>query len=319
MIERLASKKGLMILAGTVGVIFLGVLGYMFRAPYSDVAQTAEIASLKASVADLRAQVDSLSQTYQALAEHETEAERRAAVVFDKEEGTDLTAAVSRVAKAVVSIVVTKDVPQLEVVYENPFGDDPMFGGISIRIPRYKVKGTEEQKVGAGSGFLISAKGYIVTNKHVVSDTTAKYTVLLSDGAQKAATVVYRDTNQDIAILKIDGGGYDHVTLGESASLKLGQSVFAIGNALGEYNNSVSVGIISGLDRDLVASGASGSEELKGVIQTDAAINPGNSGGPLVTFDGKVVGVNVATAQGSDNISFAIPINALRSVIGRYL
>lgn len=174
--------------------------------------------------------------------------------------------------------------------------------------------------MGAGTGFLITANGYILTNRHVVEDTTAKYTVLLSDGSQKSATVVYRDQKQDVAVIKIAGSGYQKVDLGDSAKLKLGQSVFAVGNALGEYSNSVSVGIVSGLDRTITASSQSGSEKLTGVIQTDAAINPGNSGGPLVDLSGKVIGINVATVLGSENISFSIPINiiktAVQSVVG---
>jgi serine protease Do len=165
--------------------------------------------------------------------------------------------------------------------------------------------------VGAGTGFFITSDGYILTNRHVVEDVQADYTVLLANGAQKQATVVYRDSANDFALVKIDGKGYSKVSLGNSDALKLGQTVVAIGNALGQYSNSVSVGIISGLHRAITASGAGGSENLNGVIQTDAAINPGNSGGPLFGLDGKVVGVNVATVQGSSNISFSIPISQI--------
>lgn len=228
-----------------------------------------------------------------------------------------LTDAVSRIAPAVVSIVITKDVPKLEIVYENPFGDDPFFRDFGFRIPRYRQKGTELQQTGAGTGFLINSNGYILSNNHVVDDANAHYTVLLADGSQKEASVIYRDPEIDIAILKIEGSGFAHVALGSSSSLKLGQSVFAIGNALGEYSNSVSVGIISGLNRDITASTGYSSEKLTGVIQTDAAINPGNSGGPLSTLDGKVIGVNVATVRDSDNISFSIPIDVIKEIIGK--
>ncbi len=226
-----------------------------------------------------------------------------------------LTTAVNKVAPAVVSIVVSKDVPKLEVVYENPFGDDPFFRNVGIRIPRYQQKGTEVKKVGAGTGFLFRADGYIVTNNHVVADTAATYTVLLNDGTQKPAQVLHRDSKLDIAVVKMEGNSYPAVVLGDSSNLKLGQSVFAIGNALGEYSNSVSRGIISGLDRTVTASGPSGTEILEGVLQTDAAINPGNSGGPLVDLNGVVVGLNVATVRGSNNISFSIPINRVKSII----
>ncbi len=225
-----------------------------------------------------------------------------------------LTEAVSKVAPAVVSIVITKDVPQLEVVYINPFGDDPFFKDFNIRVPQYRQKGTAEQKVGAGTGFIVKSSGYIITNRHVVNDQNAHYTVLLTDGSQKSAQVIYRDNDLDLAILKIEGNNYSTVTFGNSDTLKLGQSVFAIGNALGEYNNSVSVGIISGLNRDITAFGGSKSEKLQGVIQTDAAINPGNSGGPLVNLNSEVIGINVAMASG-ENIGFAIPINAVKAII----
>lgn len=227
-----------------------------------------------------------------------------------------LTAAVAKITPAVVSIVVTKDVPKLEIVYENPFGNDPFFKDFDIKVPVLRQKGVERQKVGAGTGFLIKGDGYILTNRHVVEDTQADYTVLLSSGSQVPAQIVYRDISSDIAIIKISGDNYPNAQLGDSNKLQLGQSVFAVGNALGEYSNSVSVGIISGLNRTIEAASSSGSiERLTGVIQTDAAINPGNSGGPLVDLQGTIVGINVATVIGSNNISFSIPINTVKSII----
>lgn len=228
-----------------------------------------------------------------------------------------LTEAVAKVTPSVVSIVIAKDVPKLEIAYTNPFGNNPFFKDFGIQIPTYKQIGTEKQKVGAGTGFLVSANGYIITNRHVVADDTASYTVLMADGSQKPAKVIYKDLVNDIAMVKIDGAGYKSVELGDSSSLHLGESVFAVGNALGEYNNSVSQGIISGLNREIQASDAAsgGTETLKGVIQTDAAINPGNSGGPLVDLNGKIIGVNVATVVGSNNIGFSIPINTAKGII----
>lgn len=232
-----------------------------------------------------------------------------------------ITDAVAKISPAVVSIVISKDVPKLEVVYVDPFGDDPFFKDFNsgFRIPRYRQKGTEKQKVGAGTGFIIRQDGLILTNKHVVGDTQAEYTVLLSDGLQKKAEVLYLDSEHDLALITIEGSGYKTAELGNSDALKLGQSVIAIGNALGEYSNSVSVGIISGLNRSIKAQSGRSIEELKGVIQTDAAINPGNSGGPLFTLDGKVIGVNVATVMGSSNISFSIPINEAKERIKNHL
>ncbi len=240
----------------------------------------------------------------------------RREVIREKSQEELLTAAVAKISPAVVSIVVTKDVPKLEIVYVNPFGDDPFFKDFNIRVPQYQQKGTEIQKIGAATGFLISQFGYILTNKHVVEDTQAKYTVLLADGSQKEAQIIYRDSAQDIAVIKIAGGNYKVAELGNSDTLKLGQSVFAIGNALGEYSNTVSVGIISGLNRNIEAVSSSGAvEKLSGVIQTDAAINPGNSGGPLVNLSGEVVGVNVAMVSGSQNVGFSLSINAMKNVI----
>jgi len=244
----------------------------------------------------------------------------RREVIIQKSQQELLTAAVAKVSSAVVSIVVSKDVPKLEITYVNPFGDDPFFKNFGFQVPVYQQKGTEKQQIGAGTGFLINSNGYILTNRHVVQDTAADYTVLLADGSQKTAQVVWRDPNNDIAIIKIPGSGYPIEQLGDSASLQLGQSVFAVGNALGEYSNSVSVGIISGLNRTIQASDSNGAvENLSGVIQTDAAINPGNSGGPLADLNGKVIGVNVATVVGSNNISFSIPINNAKSIINSVL
>lgn len=228
-----------------------------------------------------------------------------------------ITAAVERNISSVVSIAVAKDLPQLDVIYVNPFGDDPLYRDIPIRIPQYRQKGTIRKKVGGGTGFFVSDLGHILTNRHVVEDVDAFYTVLLTDGSQKTAQVIYRDPSHDIALLKIEGDRYPEVILGNSSQLRLGQSVIAIGNALAEYENSVSVGIVSGLNRSIEAAAQRGGgvERISGVIQTDAAINPGNSGGPLVALDGKVVAVNVATVLGSNSISFAIPINTVKEIL----
>ncbi len=227
-----------------------------------------------------------------------------------------LTSAVAKTTPAVVSVVISKDVPQLEVTYVNPFGDDPFFKDFGARVPVYRQKGTVRQKVGGGTGFLVTSDGYIVTNRHVVEDDAASYTVLLADGSQQPAQVIYKDQQNDLAVIKIPGSKYATVSLGDSGSLKLGQTVIAIGNALAEYNNSVSVGIISGLNRSIQASSPNGqTEQLSGIIQTDAAINPGNSGGPLVDLNGNVVGINVATVTGTNSISFSIPIDQVKGII----
>jgi S1-C subfamily serine protease len=148
----------------------------------------------------------------------------------------------------------------------------------------------------------------------VVSDESASYTVFTNDGKKHDASVLARDPLQDIAIVKIDppAGGLPVVRLGNSDSVRLGQTAVAIGNAFGEFRNTVSVGIVSGLARDIDAGGGGIVEHLEGLIQTDAAINPGNSGGPLLNLRGEVIGMNTAVAAGAENIGFSIPINNIR-------
>lgn len=227
-----------------------------------------------------------------------------------------IVSTIEKVNPAVVSVVVTKDVPVYERYYESydPWG---FFGGFNI--PRVRENGTEEREVGGGSGFIVSNDGLIVTNRHVVSDTDARYSILLNDGSSYEVDVLARDPQLDIAILKISEplkSALSYVTFGDSESLRLGETVIAIGNALAEFRNSVSVGVVSGLSRSIVASDGMGhSEQLDQVIQTDAAINPGNSGGPLLNLKGEVVGVNVATSQGADNIGFALPAHVVKGVV----
>ncbi len=223
---------------------------------------------------------------------------------------------VEEASPAVVSIVATKDVPVIERFFVDPFGDDPLFrgffgeGGSGFSIPQFRQKGTEKQEVSAGTGFIVSADGLVLTNRHVVSDTQADFTVLMNDGRKKAAKVLARDPAQDLAVLKIEGADLPLVRLGDSSGIKIGQTAIAIGNALGEFRNTVSTGVISGLQRSVVASGGGGGPEtLQELIQTDAAINPGNSGGPLLNLRGEVIGINTAIARGAENIGFAIPID----------
>ena len=221
--------------------------------------------------------------------------------------------AVKRVSPAVVSIIVTKDLPVLERYYANPFGDD--FFNQFFSIPQYREKGTEKREVGGGTGFIISSDGLILTNRHVVQDEKAESTVLTNDETKYPAAVLARDPVLDLAILKIEKTGLPTAVLGDSDKLELGQTVIAIGNALGEFRNTVSVGAVSGLSRQVTARGAGQTEILKDVIQTDAAINPGNSGGPLLNLRGEVIGVNVAMVSGAQSIGFAIPINQAKSAI----
>jgi len=220
---------------------------------------------------------------------------------------------VEKKSPAVVSIVITKDVPKYKSngwdFFFNPFGYN--------NNNNSGKQETEKQEVGGGSGFFVSSDGMIVTNKHVVEDTEAEYTVVTSDKKEYTATVLARHPSQDIAIIKIEGNDFPVLTLGDSDALKVGQSVIAIGNSLGEFSNSVSLGIVSGLKRDITAGSGygGGSEKLSNIIQTDAAINSGNSGGPLLDITGNVIGINVAMAQGAENVGFALSVNDIKNTI----
>ena len=231
---------------------------------------------------------------------------------------------VKKVSPSVVSIIITKDLSVFEEYYIDPFKefeqffDEPFF---EFNVPQYREEGTEEQEIGGGTGFIISEDGMILTNRHVVRDEEADYTILTNDGKIFPALVLARDPIQDLAVLKIDMDkiiseqsdlpqkDFPIVKLGDSSNLQIGQTVIAIGNALGEFRNTISVGVISGLGRTITASGEGIIETLEDVIQTDAAINRGNSGGPLLNLKGEVIGVNVAMAQDAQNIGFSIPIN----------
>lgn len=174
------------------------------------------------------------------------------------------------------------------------------------------------EKISSATGFFVRSNGYLVTNRHVVAeeDSALRYTVTLTDGRSAVASVIWKDATHDLAILKIEGSGYPTVSLGDSSTLAVGQSVFAIGNALGRYDNSVSTGVISGLNRTITATAADDTKTtLTGVIQTDAGINKGNSGGPLIDLSGKAIGVNVATVTNVENISFSVPISEVRSAL----
>lgn len=210
--------------------------------------------------------------------------------------------AVKKVAPSVVSIVISKHMPKIKSLYPAPFSGSSLFG---------EVGGTEKVKIGGGSGFIVHPDGLVLTNKHVVFDTDAEYTIITVDEKEYSGKVVSCDPINDIAVVKINAKGLPAVRLGNSLKLEPGQTVIAIGNALGLFSNTVSKGIISGLSRKISASLGQGGqmEHLRGVLQTDVAINQGNSGGPLVNIEGEVVGINTAIIFGAQNIGFSIPIN----------
>lgn len=172
-----------------------------------------------------------------------------------------------------------------------------------------------------GTGFVASANGVIVTNRHVVADMQNNYTVITKDGKKLEVEKIYRDPTLDLALIKTKEDGLKALKLGDSSKLKVGQTAIAIGNALGRFSNTVTTGVVSGLGRTIGAGDPfSGQTELlDDLIQTDAAINPGNSGGPLLNSAGEVIGVNVAVSESAQNIGFAVPINSVKPVIDEFV
>lgn len=212
----------------------------------------------------------------------------------------------------VVSIVVGKDYDALlrehPTEFMVPHGDH-----IDPPPPEEELPHTKGGKVriGGGTGFIVDSSGLILTNKHVVSEANAEYVVMTAADDSYPAKILAVDPLNDVAILKIEADDLSPLVLGNSNKIELGQTVLAVGTALGEFQNTVSQGIVSGLSRFITAmTDMEGhSERLRGLIQTDAAINPGNSGGPLVNLQGEAIGINSAVVFGAQNIGFAIPIN----------
>ena len=233
--------------------------------------------------------LEQLEQEYQATVDHER-------AIID---------AVDLVSPAVVSITVSRDISIPE--RKNFFDDFFDFFESEKKI--------ENREVGGGTGFIISSDGIILTNRHLVSETDAQFAVLTNDGQSFTADVLARDPVQDLAILKIDGKDLPTVKIGDSSGIRIGQTVIAIGNSLGEFRNTVSVGVVSGLGRSISATDGRTVEVLEDVIQTDAAINRGNSGGPLLNLKGEVIGINTAVAIDAQSIGFSIPINKAKRMI----
>ncbi|MBZ1356289.1 MAG: trypsin-like peptidase domain-containing protein [Candidatus Nealsonbacteria bacterium] len=208
---------------------------------------------------------------------------------------------VENVSPAVVSIVVKTDIASNLSEFDRFFG---------LRSPR------QRQEISGGTGFIISDDGTILTNRHVVENENAKYLVFTNDGSKFEAKVLARDPINDLAIIKIESDKpFATVKLGDSDKIRIGQSVVAIGNSLGEFRNTVSVGVVSGLGRSISATDGRTVQVLEDVIQTDAAINRGNSGGPLLNLRGEVIGINTAMALDAQNIGFSIPINKAKRMM----
>lgn len=216
-----------------------------------------------------------------------------------------------KVCPAVITVIVSKDLPKAENFYSFPYA------GKEYVMPRDKKSKLQKTEIGGGSGFIISDNGYVLTSNHVVADTTADYTVILDPKHKYPVKVLSRNPINDTAVLKIErptGDGYPRfpfLEMADSNKIELGEEVIAVGNALGEFTDTISAGIVSGLSRFISAYGGIDNQmqNLRGLIQTDAAINPGNSGGPLINMEGKVIGINTAMIAGAQNIGFAIPIN----------
>lgn len=202
----------------------------------------------------------------------------------------DIASVVDKVSPSVVSVLTTSQ------------SASPLYGA--------------QQQDGAGTGIIISKDGYILTNKHVIDGATT-VSVALSDGTTyDNVQVLGTDPLNDVAFLKVPNvSNLTPATLGDSSTIRVGQDVVAIGNSLGQYQNTVTSGIISGVGRPVSAQSGSSVENLTDLIQTDAAINPGNSGGPLLNLSGQVVGINTAIVQDAQGIGFSIPINATKGMI----
>lgn len=237
-------------------------------------------------------------------------------VVFVDEESAVIDT-VQKSMESVVSIIVTKNIPIYKNTIVNPFGD--LFGddfGINRRVPTGETK---KQEIGGGTGFVVSEDGLIVTNKHVVSDESADYSIVLNGGKTYELDVLARDVSNDVAVAKVKNlkDKLKPLPLADSSNIKLGQTVIAIGNALAEFKNTVTKGVVSGIERKITAGSQMRGdfEVLEDIIQTDAAINPGNSGGPLLNLSGEVIGINTAVSSEGQNIGFAIPINSVKYAI----
>lgn len=223
-----------------------------------------------------------------------------------------ITKVVEESLPSVVTVGINTTISQGDTFQINPFNPFSPFE----RIPGRSRK--VERNI--GSGFIISSDGLIITNKHVVSDTEATYQILTNNNKKYNVEKIYRDPLNDLAILKINASQLKPLKLGDSSKLKLGQLVIAIGTPLGEFPNTITTGIISGLGRGITAGSPfeGFAEKLDNVIQTDAAINPGNSGGPLLSSKGEVIGVNTAIAEAGQNIGFALPVNIVKNLVDNF-
>lgn len=246
--------------------------------------------------------------------EREIQKLRRAYPQFTEEE-IAVVELVKQAQQSVVSVVIRKE------VFSRGERLLDLGNGFQITVPG-ELESQGKQIIGQGSGFVIGKDGLIVTNKHVISDKNAEYQAVFNDGRQFDVKVVARDPFNDVALLKIvkPPKNLRSLALSDSKKLYIGQTVIAIGNALGEFQNTVTKGVISAKNRSILATdeNAGQTERLVKIIQTDAAINPGNSGGPLLNTIGEVIGINTAVNRGAENIGFAIPAEDITFVLQSY-
>jgi len=223
-----------------------------------------------------------------------------------------ITKVVEESLPSVVTVGIMKTTQGQSYLQIDPFNP---FGGFT-QIPGKKQK--IDQNI--GSGFIVSKDGFIITNKHVVADEQATYKVLTNDKKEFNVEKIYRDPLNDLAILKVNANNLKALSLSDSSKLKLGQMTIAVGTPLGEFTNTVTTGIVSGLGRGITAGSPFEGfvEKLDNVIQTSAPISPGNSGGPLLNSSGQVIGINTAIAQEGSNIGFAIPSNVIKDLLENF-
>lgn len=229
-----------------------------------------------------------------------------------KSEESVIINAVKEALPSVITVSIKKTTTTQDSIQINPFNP---YSPFEVRPGESQ---TIEQSI--GSGFIVNRDGLIVTNRHVVADTDASYKIITNDGKIYPADKIFRDPLNDLAIIKIKAIGLTPLKLANSNSLELGQIAIAIGTPLGEFQNTITTGIVSGLGRGITAGSPIQGyvEKLDNVIQTDAAINPGNSGGPLLNSSAQVIGINTAVSQQGQNIGFAIPANVIAELLDNY-
>lgn len=226
------------------------------------------------------------------------------------EEESATIAVVERVTPAVVSIVVKQPRGAVRGNGTALFG-----GSLYFSQPLDDEAAAELVEVSSGTGFFVTSDGYVLTNRHVVDEEEASLVVVNNDGEELPATIVDIDPLQDIAVLRVEGEDFPTVTMGDSDAIRIGQTVIAIGNTLSEFRNTVTKGVVSGINRRVTAGDAYNAEVIEQAIQTDAAINPGNSGGPLINLLGEVIGINTAVSFQGESVAFAIPINEAKLAV----